>query len=100
MIRVHVFISVKEEYISQFKEATVENARNSFEEPGVVRFELMQQQDAPSEFVLEEIYISSDDQLKHRETDHYIKWKETTTAMIAKAYTIKYYNSIWPEKVK
>lgn len=99
MIRVHVFISVKEEYISQFKEATIENARNSFKESGVVRFEVMQQQDEPSEFVLEEIYISSDDQLKHRETHHYKKWKETTAAMIAKAYTIKNYNSIWPEKI-
>lgn len=99
MIRVHVFISVKEEHTSQFKEATVENARNSFEEPGVVRFEVMQQQDAPSEFVLEEIYLSSDDQLKHRETDHYKKWKETTAMMIAKPYKIIYYNSVWPEEI-
>ena len=99
MIRVHVFISVKEEYISQFKEATVENARNSSDEPGVVRFEVMQQQDEPSVFVLEEIYISSDEQQRHRETDHYKKWKESTASMIAKAYTIKNYNSIWPEKI-
>lgn len=99
MIRVHVFISVKEEYISRFKEATIENARNSFEEPGVVRFEVIQQQDAPSEFVLEEVYMSSDDQLKHRETDHYKKWKQTTATMIAKPYAIINYNSIWPEKV-
>lgn len=78
MIRVHVFIGVKEEYVVQFKEATIENARNSYEESGVVRFEVLQQQDEPGKFVLEEIYLSSDDQLKHRATEHYKKWKETT----------------------
>jgi len=96
---VHVFISVKEEYLLLFKEATIENARNSLEEPGVVRFEILQQQNEPTEFVLEEIYISSDDQLKHRETEHFKKWKETTTKMIAKAYTFKNYDNIWPEKI-
>ena len=99
MIRVHVFISVKEEYVLPFKEATIENARNSFEEPGVIRFEFLQPEDQPCEFVLEEIYISGDDQAKHRETQHYKKWKETTAAMIARAYTITYYNSIWPERI-
>ncbi|MGE5391191.1 MAG: putative quinol monooxygenase [Deltaproteobacteria bacterium] len=99
MIRVHVFISVKEEYILPFKEATIGNARNSYEESGVIRFEVLQQQDKPCEFVLEEIYASSDDQLKHRATEHYKQWKETTAAMIAKAYTITNYHSIWPEKI-
>lgn len=96
---VHVFISVKEEYILQFKEATIENARNSIEESGVVRFEVLQQQDEPSEFLLEEIYISSDDQLKHRESEHFKKWKESTASMIVKAYTFKNYNNIWPEEI-
>lgn len=94
---VHVFVSVKEEFISQFKEATIENARISLKESGVVRFDVLQQQDDPSEFMLEEIYILSDDQLKHRETEHFIKWKETTAKMIAKAYTFKKYNNIYPE---
>lgn len=100
MIRVHVFISVKEEFVAQFREATIENARNSYQEAGVVRFEVLQQQDEPGEFVLEEIYLSSDDQLKHRTTEHYKRWKETTAAMIAKAYTIVNYVSIWPESIK
>ncbi|MEQ8176312.1 MAG: antibiotic biosynthesis monooxygenase [Syntrophomonadaceae bacterium] len=93
---VHVFISVKEGYVDQFKEATIENARNSAEESGVVRFEVLQQQDNPSEFLLEEIYLSSEDQLKHRETEHYKQWKETIGNMIARSYTFKNYNYIWP----
>lgn len=43
----------------------------------MVPFEVLQQQDNPSEFLLEEIYLSSEDQLRHRETEHYRQWKET-----------------------
>lgn len=96
---VHVFISVKEGFILQFVEATIENAQNSLEESGVVRFDVLQQQDEPSEFMLEEIYISSDDQLKHRETEHFKKWKETTAKMIAKPYTFNKINYIYPKKL-
>ncbi|MDP4180690.1 MAG: putative quinol monooxygenase [Bacillota bacterium] len=96
---VHVFISVKEEYILEFREATIENAQRSLAESGIVRFDVLQQQDEPSEFMLEEIYISSDDQLKHRETEHFKKWKEAIAQMIAKPYTFKKYNNIHPDMI-
>ena len=93
---VHVFISVKEGFISQFKEATIENARNSLKESGVVRFDVLQQQDDPSEFMFEEIYLTIEDQLKHRDTEHCKKWMEVSATMIAKPYTFKKFNSILP----
>jgi quinol monooxygenase YgiN len=53
---VHVHVHVKPEYIEAFRAATLENARNSVQEPGVVRFDVIQQEDDPTRFILVEIY--------------------------------------------
>jgi autoinducer 2-degrading protein len=94
MYIVHVSIKVKEEHISVFREATIENAQNSVNEAGIARFDVLQQQDDPSRFLLVEVYYTPEDQLKHRETEHFKKWRATITDMIAEPYTfIKYYNA-------
>ncbi len=72
MVNVHV----KEEFIQPFIAATLENARNSVKEPGVTRFEFFQKGDDPSQFLLQEIYKTPEDQLKHRETAHYQAWRD------------------------
>ena len=80
---IHVHVHVKPEHVEAFRLATVENARNSALEPGVARFEALQQADDPSRFVLIEHYHTPDDQLKHRETAHYKAWRHAVADMMA-----------------
>jgi (4S)-4-hydroxy-5-phosphonooxypentane-2,3-dione isomerase len=76
-------ISVKPEYVDAFREATLENARHSILEPGILRFDVLQDQQDPTQFVLYEIYLSPEAQLKHRETAHYLTWREKAEPMMA-----------------
>ena len=73
MLVVHVFVHVKPNLIDAFKSATVENARSSVQEPGIARFDVLQQQDDPTRFVLNEVYRDADAPAQHKETAHYIK---------------------------
>lgn len=61
MFIVHVFIHVKDDCIDAFKAATIENAKNSINEPGIARFDFVEQQDDPTRFVLVEVYRTADD---------------------------------------
>ena len=83
MFIVHVHVRVKPELIEAFREATVENARGSLREPGVARFDVLQQQDDPSRFVLVEVYRTPEDPARHKETAHYIKWRDTVAPLMA-----------------
>ena len=74
MLILHVFCTVKPEMIEAFKEATVKNASNSIKEPGVIRFDLLQQQDDPAKFVISEVYKSAEAIAAHKETEHYAEW--------------------------
>lgn len=96
MFIAHVFVTVKEEHIEAFKEASFENARNSVGEPGVARFDVIQQQDDATKFVLLEVYRTPEDPAKHKETAHYQKWRDTVADMMAEPrYAIKY-NNLFP----
>ncbi len=80
---VHVQIRVKPESLEEFISATVENARNSLQEAGIKQFDFIQNQDDPHRFILVEVYCSPADQLAHRETAHYKKWKANVADMMA-----------------
>ena len=84
MFIVHVFVHVKPDLVEAFKEATLENARNSVQEPGVARFDIIQQQDEKNRFVLVEVYRTAGDPAKHKETVHYQTWRDTVAEMMAK----------------
>ena len=71
MLIVHVNVHVLPDTVEQFKQATVENARNSLKEPGVARFDCVQQEDDPTRFVLVEAYHAPEDAAAHKETAHY-----------------------------
>ena len=93
MIIVHVHVQVKPEMVPDFIEATIENARCSIQEPGVARFDVIQQMDDPNRFILVEFYRTPDDPGKHKETAHYQKWRDTVAAMMAvPRQGIKYQN--------
>ncbi len=94
---VHVFVHVKPEFIEDFKTACLDNASNSVNEPGVARFDVIQQQDDPSRFVLLEVYLDPDlAPAAHKQTAHYTRWRDTVEDMMAEnRYAIKY-NNLYP----
>ena len=97
MLVVHVFVHVKPEYVEAFKAASVENAQHSVQEPGIARFDVVQQLDDPAKFVLVEVYRTADDPARHKESAHYQKWRDTVAAMMAEPrFSVKYAN-IFPD---
>ncbi|MDQ7824530.1 MAG: antibiotic biosynthesis monooxygenase [Candidatus Eremiobacteraeota bacterium] len=96
MLVVLVHVHVKEESIGSFREASLENARASIKEPGIARFDVIQQKDDPSKFILIEVYRTPDDPAKHKETAHYRKWKDTVEAMMAGPRASSKYDNVFP----
>jgi autoinducer 2-degrading protein len=97
MFIVHVFVHVKSEEVEAFKSATIENADNSVQESGVARFDIIQQMDDPTRFVLVEVYRTPDDPGRHKETAHYQKWRDTVADMMAEPRSAIKYNNIFPD---
>lgn len=97
MLIVHVFVNVKPDKIEAFRAASLENARNSVQEPGIARFDVLQQQDEPTRFVLVEVYRTSEDPRKHKETTHYQKWRDTVAEMMAEPRTSIKYTNLFPD---
>lgn len=98
MFIVHVFVKVKEDQIEAFKQASLENARHSVQEPGIARFDVIQQQDDASQFVLVEVYRTPDDPAKHKATAHYAVWRDAVADMMAEPrHSIKYDN-VFPDE--
>jgi quinol monooxygenase YgiN len=91
MLVVHVHVHVKTESVEAFKRATLENARQSLLEPGIARFEVVQQRDDPSRFVLVEAYRNAQAPGAHKETEHYRTWRDAVAPMMAEPRTsVKY----------
>ena len=83
MLIVHVHVRVKPEAIDAFKQATLANAQASRNEPGIARFDLLQQNDDPTRFLLVEAYRAADAPAAHKETQHYKTWRDTVEKMMA-----------------
>ena len=98
MVIVHVHVHVKPEKIDAFRDASLANARNSVQEPGVARFDVIQQQDDPTRFVLVEVYRTADDPAKHKETAHYQTWRDTVAEMMAEPRQGVKYTNIFPDE--
>jgi len=98
MFIVHVFAHVKPDQVETFRAATIENARNSIQEPGIAKFDVIQQQDDPTRFVLVEVYRTSDDPARHKETAHYQKWRDTVADMMAEPRTSVKYTDVFPDE--
>ena len=96
MLIVHVHAHVKPDLIDSFKQATIENARNSVKEPGVARFDLIQQADDPSRFVLVEVYRTAEAPAQHKETPHYQAWRARVAGMMAEPRTSVSYAPVFP----
>ena len=97
MLVVHVHVHVKPESVAAFKEATLENARNSVQEPGIARFDVIQQKDDPTRFVLVEVYRTNDDPGEHKKTAHYQTWRDTVADMMAEPRSSVKYDNVFPD---
>jgi quinol monooxygenase YgiN len=97
MLIVHVHVKVKPEAVETFRQATIANATESIKEPGIARFEMMQQQDDPAKFVLVEAYRTVEATVAHKETRHYQVWRDTVAPMMAEPrFSVKYSN-VFPD---
>ena len=94
MLVVHVFVRVKPESIPEFIAATRANAQASLQEPGVARFDVVQQQDDPCRFVLVEAYRTESAPADHKATAHYATWRDTVAPMMAEPRQSLRYQSI------
>jgi autoinducer 2-degrading protein len=97
MLIVHVFVHVTPDSIDAFKTASLENARNSVQEPGVVRFDVVQQDEDPTQFALLEIYRDADAPARHKETAHYNAWAAAVEPMMAEPRRRVRYHALFPE---
>jgi autoinducer 2-degrading protein len=97
MLIVHVHARVKPESVADFRQATIENARSSVQEPGIARFDVVQQQDDATRFVLIEVYRTLQAQAAHKETAHYAKWRDAVAPMMAEPRQSVKYNAVFPD---
>jgi len=83
MYVVSVTVFVKPPFVEQFIRATLDNARDTRNEPGNVRFDVLQAEEDPARFLLYESYRTKDDFTKHQQTEHYLRWKQTVGEWMA-----------------
>jgi len=97
MLTVHVHITVKPEHVEAFKAACIENSRKSLKEPGIARFDVLQQQDDPTKFLLVESYRTAEAPAAHKQTAHYQTWAESVADMMAvPRFSVKFAR-VYPE---
>jgi quinol monooxygenase YgiN len=96
MLIVHVHVQVKSEFIEAFRAATVDNASHSVQEPGIARFDVVQQADDPARFVLVEVYRTAAAAAAHKETPHYQVWRDAVAPMMAAPRSSVKYANVFP----
>jgi len=96
MLIVHVYVHVKPEFVEAFRLATIENARNSVLEPGIARFDVIQQAGDPTRFVLVEVYRSPEATAQHKETAHYAAWRDAVAEMMTEPRSSVKYSNVFP----
>jgi len=97
MFIVHVHVTVKPECLEAFRAATLANARASIRETGIARFDVCQQQDDPTRFVLVEVYRDADAPARHKETTHYAAWRDAVAPMMASPRTSVKFTNLHPD---
>jgi quinol monooxygenase YgiN len=97
MLIVHVHVQVKSECVEDFKRVSLFNARESIKEPGIVRFDVVQQQDDPTRFVLIEAYRDTQAPAAHKETKHYQNWRDAVAPMMAEPRSSVKFQNLYPD---
>jgi autoinducer 2-degrading protein len=78
-----VTVFVKPEFTQAFVEAVLDNARNTRQEPGNVRFDVLRAEEDSNRFLLYEVYRAKEDFAKHQQTEHYLRWKNKVADWMA-----------------
>lgn len=94
---VHVHVRVKPDCIEAFKAASLANARASVQEPGIARFDVVQQSDDPTRFVLVEVYRTAAAPAAHKETAHYATWRDAVAPMMAEPRSSVKFANVFPD---
>ena len=97
MVIVQVHVSVKPDAVEAFRTATIANAAASRREPGIARFDVLQQADDPTRFILTEVYRTADASAAHKETSHYQTWRDTVAGMMATPRASAKYHNVSPD---
>ena len=97
MLIVHVHVHVKPDKVDAFKAASLENARQSVQEPGVARFDVIQDNSDPTRFILVEVYRTDDAPAEHKETSHYQTWRDTVADWMANPRSSVKYTNLFPD---
>jgi len=100
MLIVQVHVHVRPESVDAFLAATLDNARQSIEEPGVVRFDVIQQENDPTRFMLVEIYRDGEAPAAHKATAHYARWRDAVEPMMAEPRSSMKYRAHFPESAR
>jgi autoinducer 2-degrading protein len=96
MLVVHVHVHVRPEQTGDFLAATRVNAQASLGEPGVLRFDVIQDQDDPAHVVLVEVYRDADAPAAHKQTPHYAVWRDTVAEMMAEPRSSVKFSAVFP----
>ncbi len=98
MLIVHVHVCVKPEFIEAFRNASIENAQHSIRESGIARFDVVQQIEDPTRFVLIEVYRTAEAPARHKETEHYQKWRDAVAPMMGEPRTSVKFANLFPDE--
>jgi len=97
MLVVFVHVHVKPDCVDAFRQASLANAQKSIDEPGIARFDVLQQPDDATRFVLVEVYRTPDDPARHKETEQYQTWRDTVADMMAEPRSSTKYDNVFPD---
>ena len=99
MLVVHVHVQVVPDDLDAFLEASLLNARASVKEPGVVRFDVIQDRADPTHVVLVEVYRDADAPAAHKATAHYAAWRDAVAPMMAQPRSSTTFDAVFPTEV-
>jgi (4S)-4-hydroxy-5-phosphonooxypentane-2,3-dione isomerase len=100
MLVVHVHVRVRPDDVEAFLDATLANARASVLEPGVVRFDVVQDRADATHVVLLEVYRDADAAAAHKATVHYATWRDTVADMMAQPRASTSFSALFPTEVE
>ena len=96
MLVVHVHVRVRPGQVEEFLAATLVNARASLAEPGVLRFDVIQDEADPAHVVLVEAYRDADASAAHKLTPHYAAWRDAVAGMMAEPRASTRFGAVFP----
>jgi len=94
---VHVHVHVLPDAVEAFRQVSVVNASQSLQEPGVARFDVIQQHDDPTRFVLVEAYRTAEAVSAHKDTTHYAAWRDAVAPLMAEPRHSTKYVNLFPD---